>query len=214
VGVTAYRRLVDIQPFRPSYEWDWIYTFPAALFGSDERDYYDASGVAFAGTVRSGNWSARAGARYERHDSVTEHTTRFLFGEAEEFGPLAGIEPGNQLALEASGGYSLGPGSFGMGSSLVARVNAEAGVADFDYTRLWGIVSARHRVGIVTAAARVDAGTVWGGAPAQRLFRFGSLEGLRGYGSNEFGGSTALLARGRTTIGLPPRSSEPLARFD
>ena len=213
-GATAYRRLVDIQPFRPSYEWDWIYTFPAAIFGTDERDYYDATGVEVAATLRGGNWSGRLGARFERHDSVTVNTTRFLFGEAEEFGPLAGIEPGDQIALEASGGYTLGPGAFGMGSSLVARVNAEVGVADFDYTRLWAILSGRYRVGVVTAAARVDAGSAWGGAPAQRLFRFGSMEGLRGYANNEFGGSSAMLARGRTTIGLPPRSSQPLARFD
>jgi hypothetical protein len=50
--------------------------------------------------------------------------------------------------------------------------------------------------------------------PPQRLFRFGSFEGLRGYENNEFGGSTAMLARGRVLLGLPPRSSRPLASFD
>lgn len=214
LGISAYRRLIDIQPFRPTYDWEWIYTFPALLFGSDERDYYDASGVELFGSVRNERWDARLGARFERHDSVSVNTTRFLFGEASEFGPLAGIEPGDQIALEASTGYSLGPGAFGMGNSLVLRLNGEAGVGDFGYQRLWALSSARYQLGPVTAAARVDGGHAWGEVPPQRLFRFGSLEGLRGYSSNEFGGSTALLARGRVTIGLPPRSARPLARFD
>jgi hypothetical protein len=213
-GLGVYRRLQDILPFRPTYNWDWIYTLPAALFGSDQRDYYDATGVELFGTVRSGHWDGRIGGRYERHDSLRVNTTRYLFGQADEFGPLAGIDPGNQVAVEGSAGYSLGPGAFGMGNSLVARVSAESGVGDFSYQRLWGLLTARYQLGPLTAAGRVDGGRAWGGAPPQRLFRFGSLEGLRGYENNEFGGSSALLARGRFLIGLPPRSTQPLARVD
>ena len=214
LGVSVYRRLWDIQPFRPTFDWEWIYTFPAVLFGSDERDYYDATGAEIFGTLRRGRWDGRLGARFERHDSVTVNTTSYLFGRADDFGPLAGIEPGNQIALEASTGYSLGPGAFGMGNSLVLRAQGETGVGDFGYQRIWGLVSARYALGPVTAAARVDGGGSWGGVPQQRLFRFGSVEGLRGYDPNEFGGSSALLARGRLIIGLPPRSTQPLARFD
>lgn len=213
-GLSAYRRLIDIQPFRPTYDWEWIYTFPALLFGSDERDYYDATGVELFGSVRHGRWDGRLGARYERHDSVTVNTSRYLFGTADEFGPLAGIEPGNQVAVEGSAGYSLGPGAFGMGRSLVFRLSGEAGLGDFRYQRLWALSSARYQLGPITAAARIDGGHSWGSVPPQRLFRFGSLEGLRGYESNEFGGSTALLARGRVTVGLPPRSTQPLGRVD
>lgn len=214
LGISAYRRLTDIQPFRPTFDWEWIYTFPALLFGSDERDYYDATGVELFGTLRRGRWDGRLGARVERHDSVEVNTTSYLFGDASEFGPLAGIDPGDQIALEASGGYSLGPGAFGMGNSLVLRAHSEAGVGDFRYQRLWGLLSLRRSLGPVTAAARVDGGTSWGGVPAQRLYRFGSVEGLRGYEPNEFGGSSAVLARGRVIIGLPPRSTQPIARFD
>ncbi len=214
LGATAYRRLADIQPFRPSYDWEWIYTFPALFFGVDERDYYDATGVEVFGTARHGRWDARLGARMERHEAVEVNTSRFLFGEATDFVPLAGIDPGEQLAIEGSAGYSFGPGAFGVGNSLVMRVNAEAGLADFDYQRLWGVMSSRYQVGPVTAAARIDGGTSWGSVPPQRLYRFGSFEGLRGYERNEFGGSSALLARGRFIIGIPPRSSGPLARFD
>ena len=52
----------------------------------------------------------------------------------------------------------------------------------------------------------------WGEVPPQKLFRFGSVEGLRGYAPNEFGGSTAVLGRVRGLIGIPPRSARPLAR--
>ena len=55
------RRLQDIQPFRPSFNWDWIYTLPAALWGSDTRDYYDR--ITFSpgyerGDAPFGTWEA------------------------------------------------------------------------------------------------------------------------------------------------------------
>ncbi len=140
------------------------------------------------------------------------NTSRFLFGEAEDFGPVAAARPGTHAALEADGGYSLGPGAFGVGNSLIARASLEAGIGDFRFRRALGLVSFRSVLGPFTLAARADGGRVWGAAPPQKLFRFGSLEGLRGYDPNEFGGSTAVLARGRLLLGLPPRSSEPLAR--
>lgn len=210
----VYRRLRDIQPFRPTFEWEFIYTLPAVLWGSDTRDYYDAAGAEAFATARLGRWSGRLGGRWEQQDSVSVNTGRYLFGEADEFGPLAGVEPGTHAAVEAGGGYALGPGAFGVGSSLIARAEVEQGLADFRFTRLTGLLSARRALGPLTLAGRLDAGRVLGGAPPQKLFRFGSLEGLRGYEPNEFGGSSALLARSRLLVGLPPRSSRPLARFD
>lgn len=210
--ITAYRRLPDIQAFRPTYAWDWIYTLPALFWGSDRRDYYDAAGVELFGSARHGRWTGRLGARVEAHDSVRTNTRRFLFGEAEEFGPVAAAEPGTHAAVEATGGYSLGPGAFGVGNSVIAQAGAELGVGDFRFRRLTGLLSLRSVLGPLTFAARADAGHVWGAAPPQRLFRFGSVEGLRGYEPNEFGGSSSVLARGRLLVGLPPRSAEPIAR--
>ncbi|HET7322681.1 MAG TPA: hypothetical protein VFI96_09320 [Longimicrobiaceae bacterium] len=208
----VYRRLEDLIAFRPTYGWDWIYSLPALLWGSDTRDYYDATGAELFGTVRRGRWSARVGGRVEQEDSVSVNTHRFAFGEAEGFGPLAGIYPGTLTALEGSAGYSLGPGAFGIGNSLVARLDARLAAGDFHYQRLSGLLSVRYGLGPVTLATRVDGGQVWGVAPPQALFRFGSTQGLRGYEPNEFGGSTALLARSRLTVGIPPRSQRPIAR--
>jgi hypothetical protein len=211
--ITAFRRLVDIQPFRPTYGWDWIYSIPAVLWGSDVRDYYDVTGVEAFASGRHGRWTGRVGGRFESHDSVQVNTSKFLFGTAGDFGPLASIEPGNHAALEAGAGYSFGPGAFGMGNSTILRGDAELGLADFRFTRLTGLLSARYNLGPITLASRTDAGHATGGVPPQKLFRFGSLEGLRGYEPNEFGGSTAVLSRARRVlIGLPPRSTRPLAR--
>ncbi len=210
--ITAFRRLMDIQPFRPTYGWDWIYTLPAVLWGSDVRDYYDVMGAEGSLSGRHGRWNGRVGIRAERHDSVQVNTTRFLFGTAGDFGPLASIEPGTHAAVEAGVGYSFGPGAFGMGNSTILRGDAELGFADFGFTRLTGLLSARFNLGPVTLATRTDAGHAMGGVPPQKLFRFGSLEGLRGYEPNEFGGSTAVLTRGRFLVGLPPRTTQPIAR--
>lgn len=210
--VAVYRRLQDIQSFRPTYAWDWIYTIPAVLWGSDVRDYYDAEGAEAFMSLRHHRWSGRLGGRVERQDSVRANTDRFLFGTARDFGPLAAAEPGLHTAVEAGAGYSVGPGAFGIGNSAIVRTDLEAGVGDFRFTRLTGLLSVRYNLGPVTVAARSDAGHVAGGAPPQKLFRFGSMEGLRGYEPNEFGGSTALLTRGRLIVGLPPRSTQPLAR--
>jgi hypothetical protein len=208
----AYRRLRDIQPFRPTFVWDWFYTLPALLWGSDPRDYYDTIGGEMAVTARRERWSGRVGARFEEQDSVSQNTERFLFGVSEEFEPLAGVEPGSLLAFELGTQYSLGPGAFGIGNSLLTRADAELGLADFEYSRVTGLLSLRYALGPLTIAARGDAGRVWGSPPPQKLFRFGSVEGLRGYEPNEFGGSSALLGRARVLLGVPPRSSRPLAR--
>jgi hypothetical protein len=210
--VAVYRRLIDLQSFRPTHEWDLIYTLPAALWGTDVRDYHDATGASAFLSTRRGRWSGRAGGRVERHDSVRVNTTRFLFGTAPEFGPLAEIEPGLHAALESSAGYALGPGAFGVGNSTVLRADAEVGVADFGFTRLTGLASVRYSLGPLTLANRTDGGHTFGSPPPQRLFRFGGFEGLRGYEPNEFGGSTALLTRSRLLLGLPPRSTQPLTR--
>lgn len=211
-AATAYRRLNAILPFQPTFSWDWIYTLPALFWGSDTRDYYGATGVEVSGSVQRGRWDGRLGGRVERQDSVRLNAEHYLFGHAGDFGPLAGMEPGTHVAIEAAGGYALGSGAFGIGNSSIVRVAAEAGVGDFHFQRVTALLSTRHRMGPVTLATRVDGGHATGAVPPQKLFRFGATEGLRGFESNEFGGSSALLARGRLLVGVPPRSTRPLGR--
>jgi hypothetical protein len=212
-GASVYRRLYDVRAFQPTFEWTWVYGVTAALAGQDERDYYDGVGAMVGVGRRSGPWTSQLMARFERHDTLRINTTRYLFGEADEFPPLADLEPGNHAALEGELAYSWGPGAIGIGNSLVTSTRAEVGFADFNFVRLIGLASFRREMEFLTLAARLDAGHVLGETtPPQRLFRFGINEGLRGYEPNRFGGSTAAMARGRALIPLPPRGMQPIAR--
>ena len=91
-------------------------------------------------------------------------------------------------------------------------MTADQGFGDFGVTRATALLSTRFPSRYVTLIARGDAGAVMGEAPPQFLFRFGGIEGLRGYARNEFGGSTALLGRARLLLHLPPYGQEPLFR--
>lgn len=208
----AYRRLRDMTSFRPPLQWELGYALGAALGGYDVRDYYDAAGVEAFATRRSGSWLARLGARAERHDSVARNTERYLFGQAGDFPGVAPAQPGTHAAAEATLRYARGQGAFGVGGGLIAQLTADQGFGDFGVTRATALLSTRFPSRYVTLIARGDAGTVLGEAPPQFLFRFGGIEGLRGYARNEFGGSTALLGRARLLLHLPPYGQEPLFR--
>jgi len=210
--VGGYRRLRDMTSFRPPLQWELGYALTAALAGYDVRDYYDALGAEAFATRRRNRWTARLGGRWERHDSVTLNTTSYVFGTAGEFPSVAAAEPGTHAAAEGMLRYARGTGSFGVGSGLVAQLTADQGFGDFGITRAQALLSVRVPSKYVTAIGRADAGTIAGRAPAQFLYRFGGIEGLRGYERNEFGGTTAALGRARLLLHLPPYSSEPLFR--
>lgn len=209
----AYRRLWEAQSFRPLSRWGVGYTLTAALGGYDILDYYDAAGVEASGAYRSGPWVARLGARWEDQDSVRRNTESFLFGEARNFPPVSPADPGQHAALEGELRFSRGAGAFSLGRSLVASLRAEAGLGDWRFGRVVGLLSARQSLGPFTLATRLDAGAIAGEAPTQFLLRLGEAEGLRGYAPNEFGGTRAALGRARLLAHLPPYGQEPLARF-
>ncbi|HEX7239362.1 MAG TPA: hypothetical protein VF263_03770, partial [Longimicrobiaceae bacterium] len=209
----VYRRLRDVQVFRPAFRWDFGYSLSAALGGFDILDYYDATGAELGLGLRSGPWSGRLGARVERHDPVSRNTESFLFGRAERFPEVAPSDPGTHAALEGEARFSRGGGAFSIGNSLVASVRGEAGFGDWGFGRVIGTLSARRSLGpFVTLAVRGDAGQVVGEPPAQLLLRFGEAEGLQGYEPNEFGGTSAAIGRGRLLLFLPPYRQEPLFR--
>lgn len=208
----AYRRLRDTRAFGPTFQWDLLYTLPALFGGSDLRDYYDATGAALSLVADWGSWTGRIGGRWEQQDSVARNTDRYLFGTADEFPPLIAAAPGTHAALEGEVAYAHGSGAFGLGNSAIVSLRGEVGVADFRFGRAIGLLSLRRSLGIFTLAGRLDFGHAWGAVPPQKFFRFGATEGLRGFGHNEFGGTTAAIARGRFLIGLPPYGARPLAR--
>jgi hypothetical protein len=210
--IAAYRRLVPLQAFRPAFGWDWIYAFPAALGGYDVRDYLDGSGIEVSLARRRGSWTVRGVLRSERQDSLQRNTDSYLFGEADDFPPVAPIDPGTHAALETEVAYARGAGASSLGNGLVASLRGEVGFADFDLGRLTGLLSARREVGVVTIAGRVDGAHLVGSTAPQWLLRFGEAEGLRGYAPNQFGGTTAAIGRARLLVHLPPYGEQPLAR--
>lgn len=210
--LSLYRRLEDTRAFAPTLEWDLLWTLPALLGGSDPRDYYDATGAALTHTRRRGPWRNAFGVRWERHRPVEANTQAYLFGTADGFGAVAPSDAMNHLGLEGETRFARGPGAFGIGRSTVASLRGEAGVGEMRFGRAVGQISLRNELGPVTLATRFDAGHAVGEVPLQRFFRFGRMEGLRGYGHNEFGGTSAALGRARVLLGLPPRSTDPLWR--
>lgn len=213
VAVTGYRRLRDLQAFRPPLQWDLGYTLGAALAGYDVRDYLDATGAELQLTRRAGPFLARIGGRWEQQDSVSVNVRGGLFGGvAKNFPELAAVEPGTHAAAEGELRWARGAGTLSLGNSLIALVRGEAGFADFKTQRVTALLSLRRSGKYVTLIGRGDAGIVGGTAPPQFLFRFGGTEGLRGYERNEFGGTQAALGRGRLLLHLPPYGNRPVAQ--
>jgi hypothetical protein len=213
LAATGYRRLRDLQAFRPPLQWDLGYTI-GALAGYDVRDYLDATGAELQLTRRSGPFLAMLGGRWERQDSVSMHVSGGLFGGGASinFPPLAAVDPGTHAAAEAELRWARGAGALSLGNSVLASVRGEAGFADFRTQRVTALLSFRRTGRYVTLIGRGGAGVVAGTAPPQFLFRFGGTEGLRGFARNQFGGSEAALGRGRLLLHLPPYGNQPVAR--
>ncbi|HET7234506.1 MAG TPA: hypothetical protein VFJ16_31125 [Longimicrobium sp.] len=213
VALTGYRRLRDLQAFRPPLQWDLGYTLGAALAGYDVRDYLDATGGELQLTRRAGPFLARLGGRWERQDSVSMNVRGGLFGGvAKNFPELAAVDPGTHAAAEGELRWTRGAGTLSLGNSLQAALRGEVGLADFQTQRVTAFLSFRRSGKYVSLIGRGDGGVVAGTAPPQFLFRFGGVEGLRGYERNEFGGSQAALGRGRLLLHLPPYGNQPLAQ--
>lgn len=212
LAATGYRRLVDVQAFRPPLQWDLGYTLGAALAGYDVRDYLDATGGTLQLTRQSGRFLARLGGRWEEEDSVLRNVRGGLFGgTSANFPPIAAVEPGTHTAVEGELRWARGAGALSLGNSLLADLRGDVGLGDFRTQRVAALLSFRRTGTYVTLVGRGDAGMVAGEAPPQFLFRFGGIEGLRGYDRNAFGGSRAALGRGRLLLHLPPYGSRPVA---
>jgi hypothetical protein len=87
---------------------------------------------------------------------------------------------------------------------IAAGVRYERGDGRLRWQRVEGRAVARHVVGPVTYAGRLDGAAVFGRRPPpQQLLELGENEGLPGYAYKEFGGDRAVLTRGAVAYALP-----------
>ncbi len=173
------------------------------LFGADEGEYVRASGLSIARHSSGARvrWSAEA--FRERHRGVSLgtdfHLVTFVGVDS-----VRSVLPADAVDLS---GVRLTLGWFSgvdpNGLILTGRLLGEASTGDAEFRRLAGSVSASHPLPFGLAGAmEVGGGTIWGGAPVQRMFFLGGAPTLRGFRSHEVYGPTFWRARAEIASGF------------
>lgn len=201
-GAEAYvRQLRDLGP-RPGAPG--VVNTVAALFGRDFTDPYFAHGVRAVVELELGNASrGRLAVLREKHEAAGQALLEASLG-GRAFRPVRAAEEGGFAGAEAEIERSWGGrGAWGFRSELRAatgrwkgngvgelQVRLAARVADKEMSR--------------QAAARIDAGTVWGAVPVQRLYFLGGAGTLPGRPFREYAGKRFLLANVEATAAVVP----------
>ncbi len=169
----------------------------AALAAQDEYDYVDRT---FAGAQVVRTIGARAWQWRLETGVARDATTPSAFTAA----PLGGLSLRENRAVDAGtywrNAFTLawrpdGSAEF-MRPGWSARLYAENGVGDLDYTRLEARLTTRRALGPFTAAVRADAGILLGSSlPTQQLFELGRSQGLPGYEYKAFAGTQSSAVR-------------------
>ena len=159
--------------------------FRAFFLGRDDADYYRASGVALTLGRRWGWLAGRLGLGWEDHQSVNRNTDITLPGIWED-----SVFRLNPPADE--GGFWRGDlaltGYLGDWARPTNRAEVTLGVElgsdtdSFDYIQPRAALQGRADIGTLAALA-ISARAAWtgGDAPAQRAWRLGGLETVRGF---------------------------------
>jgi hypothetical protein len=169
------------------------------FFGSDEGEYFRASGVAVErhSSGASVRWSAEA--FHERHRAVSLGTDFHLvtFVGSDSVRSVLPAEPADLSGVRFGIGWFSGVDPNRL--ILTGRMLGEASFGDKEFRKLAGSISASHPLPLGLAGAlEVGSGTIWGTAPVQRMFFLGGGPTLRGFGSHEVYGPT--FWRGRAEI--------------
>jgi len=181
-------------------------SFFVSMFGDDNFDYVDRSGVnvQYARAFRSKYGSAvRFDAGFVEDRQAVTNYTGWPMGELVR--DNRGITEGNYARTGATfewrpriNGEFLRPG-------VGARLRYERGDGDvIQYERVELLGGARNSLGPLAFAVRLDAGaTISDAPPPQQLFELGQAQGLRGYNVNQFAGDRAVLVRSLAMYSLP-----------
>lgn len=156
----------------------------AFFLGRDDADYYRASGAALTAGLWRGRVRGRAAVGVEDHASVRRHTQVAIPGIWDDsvFQPNPPAEEGTYWRGDLETTLFLGDWTRPSHRGEL-RLGAEAGTgSSFDYLQPRVTIKARLDLGRHAAMAlRSRAGWTAGDVPAQRAWRLGGLETVRGY---------------------------------
>ena len=178
----------------------------ALIDGRDDQDYLDRR-FATVGIARELGGPRGAVVRLEagpeRDGPVRRHVGGPpLLGDS-AFRPNRYVTPGRYVRSAAMLEYHPDVSAELVRPGVGAQLTYERGDGDLEWQRLEGRVDARRTWRAITVASRLDAGTVIGAAPPQRLYELGDREGLPGYRYKEFGGNQAAMLRGLVMYTTP-----------
>jgi hypothetical protein len=175
----------------------------ALLWGRDDGEYFDASGVEVVWTpppeVRE---SRRVRLYVERHhdvDRTTDFTLAHAFDDGWAFRPTVEAEVDDEVGLEAvvRPWWGRDPLAAQGGVTLYAQAAARDEGDGYGRARILGMGSVPLPVGdrSVRLGAEVEVGQGWGDVPVQRQWVLGGPRTLRGYPASVAGGEAFARAR-------------------
>jgi hypothetical protein len=210
VELSVYR---ELQPIEPSSRALGLGNSAAALlFGRDDGDYVQATGLAVltAPSATARPWY-RVRAYAERQEPVSRETNVSLFewfGWDDGFRPALPAARADQAGIELSLSPWWGRDPMRPGGGVELHLQGERG--DFDFER---VRAGARAVLPLPAGSRlamsVDGGTTWGDAPPQRTWVLGGPASLRGFPPGVVVGPSFLKGRSELVI---PLSGVPAAR--
>jgi hypothetical protein len=173
------------------------------LFGSDEGQYYRASGVALAYGSVGARVRFDAEIFHEAQRGVSLGSDFYLFSPISEDTVRSVLGADDVDVTGARSNISWFSGIDPNGLILTGRILGEAATGDVDFQRVAASISASHPLFFGTAGAvEVGAGTQWGETPLQRQFFLGGGATLRGFESHEIYGPTFWRARAEIATGF------------
>lgn len=178
----------------------------ALIIGRDDQDYVDRRFATLAlarefGGPRGAVVRVETGS--ERDAPVRRRVGRApLLGDS-AFRPNRYSAPGRAVRSAIVLEYHPDVNAELVRPGVGALLMYERGDGDLEWQRWEGRVDARRIWRAITVASRLDAGTIIGAAPPQRLYELGDREGLPGYRYKEFGGNQAAVLRGLVMYTTP-----------
>jgi hypothetical protein len=194
--LSAYHELQQVDPSARAFGIG--NSLNALVFGRDDGDYYQSTGLGLAWTPPSSQRATyRARVYAERQDSVERRTHGSLFhwvGWDDGFRDAAPAVPADQLGVELTVSPWWGQDPQRPGGGVELHLQGERGDFEFGRARLHARAALPLWRGAKLALA-AGGGTTFGDAPAQRRWILGGPFSLRGFEPGALAGPSFLSGR-------------------